>query len=824
MNKNYSIDSLKLKIEETLKQKIGNTEILHKSVEELLEEINIYHQELQVQNDELIETSNKLELSQKHFKDLFDNAPIGYVIYDEQLNIMSANRMFSVMTGFERFLNKEIILFTNYIHPESQDVFYFHLKSLIKTNEKQSSEILIKGINCNYNVKIESNILFDDKIIIRSAIIDITEQKKNEKALKESLLFQNALMNAIPTPVFYKDKDGVYLGFNKAYFEFFGKHQSDFIGKNVFDIFPYEFAKIYHDKDKELLDNPGKQIYEATVLDKNKEIHNVIFHKATFNDTEDELFGIIGIILDITENKKTLKLLEDYKNRLDATMLIGNIAWWEMNIETGKVNFSNQKTQMLGYYPENFKHYRDFTNLIHPDDYERVMQNMRDCIEYKSPTYNVDYRMKSINGEYKWVSDIGIIILKNEKGNPVLVSGVAIDIDFRKKTEFELISAKTEAEKANKAKSEFLANMSHEIRTPLNSIIGFTDLLKDTELTDIQKQFIENANSSAYILLDIISDILDFSKIEAGKLELEEIDVNIFDLMKDVVNIIKLQALKKGILLEISIDETIPSLVIIDPIRIKQILVNLLTNAVKFTEKGKVEFKLTFEKLSENKGIFNFSVKDTGIGITEEQQKKLFKVFSQADSSTTRKFGGTGLGLVISNMLLEKMNSSLKLESIYGEGSEFFFSITTTFTAKINKKEIIEKNDDFPFQNNIKLKTKILIAEDIYINMILIKTILLKIIPDVQIIEAVNGNEVVEKTLELNPDIILMDIQMPEKDGYEATKEIRKYNNVTPIIALTAGVVKGEAEKCFAIGMNDFLMKPIVRKSLEEVLKKYLSF
>jgi len=523
MNKNYSIDSLKLKIEETLKQKTDNTELLNKSIEELLEEINIYHQELQVQNEELIETSDKLELSQKHFKDLFDNAPIGYVIYDEQLNIMSANRIFSIMTGFERFSGKDV-LFTNYIYPESQDTFYFHLKSLIKTNEQQSSELIIKGINENYNVKIESNILFDDnKIIIRSAIIDITQQKKNEKALKESLLFQSALLDAIPAPVFYKDKDGYYLGFNKAYFEFFGKHQNDFIGKNAFDIFPHEFAIIYYDKDKELINNPGKQIYEAKVIDKDKKIHDVIFHKATFGNADGKLCGIIGIILDITENKKTVKLLEDYKNRLDATMLAGNIAWWEMDIETGKVNFSNQKTQMLGYSSENFKYYWDFTDLVHPDDYERIMQNMRDCLEGKNDYYKVDYRIKTNKGDYKWFGDIGIITSRNEKGKPISISGVVIDIDSRKKTEFELISSKTDAEKANKAKSEFLANMSHEIRTPLNSIIGFTDLLKDTDLSNVQKQFVENANSSAYILLDIISDILDFSKIEAGKLELERL-------------------------------------------------------------------------------------------------------------------------------------------------------------------------------------------------------------------------------------------------------------------------------------------------------------
>jgi len=277
-----------------------------------------------------------------------------------------------------------------------------------------------------------------------------------------------------------------------------------------------------------------------------------------------------------------------------------------------------------------------------------------------------------------WVSTTKIP-LRNKSGKIIGSFGISKDITKRKRAEEALLQAKEEADSANKAKSEFLANMSHEIRTPLNGIIGFTDLLLKTPLSEIQQQYAENVNTSGFSLLGIINDILDFSKIEAGKMELDFIKTDIIELVEMASDIIKYHVANKGLELLLNIPQNVPRFAVVDPMRLRQILVNLLSNAVKFTQSGEVELTITFTKEDEFRGKFHFSVRDTGIGISVEQQKKLFKAFTQADSTTTRKFGGTGLGLAISNMLAEKMGSKIEIYSEPDHGSTFFFTIETSY-------------------------------------------------------------------------------------------------------------------------------------------------
>ncbi len=246
-----------------------------------------------------------------------------------------------------------------------------------------------------------------------------------------------------------------------------------------------------------------------------------------------------------------------------------------------------------------------------------------------------------------------------------------------KKLQLQIIEAKEKAEAASKAKSEFLANMSHEIRTPLNGVIGFTDLLKDTPLSSMQQQYVNNANVSGHTLLGIINDILDFSKIEAGMLHLEMIKTDMIELLENSIDIVKYQAEQKNLELLLHINQSMPRFALTDPVRLKQVLANLLGNAVKFTQKGEVELKVDYEALGHGKGKLSFFVRDTGIGITEEQKSNLFKAFSQADSSTTRKFGGTGLGLIISDLIANKLGGKILVDSKQGEGSTFHFEIVT---------------------------------------------------------------------------------------------------------------------------------------------------
>ncbi|TGL19003.1 response regulator [Leptospira yanagawae] len=404
------------------------------------------------------------------------------------------------------------------------------------------------------------------------------------------------------------------------------------------------------------------------------------------------------------------------------------------------------------------------------------------------------------------------------------------DITESYETKLELKHAKEVAEKSYNAKSEFLANMSHEIRTPLNGIIGYSDLLAETLVDTAFNEYAQIVKQSAHTLLNIVNDILDFSKAEAGKLQLAEEPNDLKKVILESIRIMDIQAIAKGLDIRMELDGNIPKTLMFDANRLRQVMLNLIGNALKFTEIGFIECKLERLDSGKNDEVFvRISVKDTGIGIALENQKKIFDSFTQEDFSTTRKFGGTGLGLAICRQLLNLMKSELQVSSSLGEGSEFYFVIPFRIPEiDLNLESNFSspaREDSVAMERNSNPKgTKVLVVEDNLVNMGLMKNFIKRIVSDVIILEAENGEEAISVFQKENPNIILMDIQMPVKNGYDATVAIRSLpeGNKVPIIAVTAGIIAGEKEKCFAVGMNDYLSKPVQKENLKQILFKWL--
>ncbi|MDR1165319.1 MAG: PAS domain-containing protein [Deltaproteobacteria bacterium] len=548
---------------------------------------------------------------------------------------------------------------------------------------------------------------------------------------------------------------------------------------------------------------------------------------------------LMGVMLDVTRQKLIEESLEQNNDQLELIFKAARIGAWDWDIVNGTIKFNDVYLDMLGYKPEEITGtIEEWESFVHPDELEATNAALDRAISGQDDMYAEEIRMRHKDGHYVWTYDFGRVVTRDSNNQAMRMIGGHFDFDDKKKMELEFFAlqeherelklARDLAEESTRAKSEFLANMSHEIRTPMNAIIGLTHLVLETELNEQQVDYIRRTEMAAQALLRIINDILDFSKIEAGKLEMEETDFFLKDILTAAQDLLAVRAEEKGLRFTVTLPPDTPQRLLGDPVRLGQVLNNLASNAVKFTSAGGIDIVVGVKEASDETALLRFEVKDTGIGLSQEQIQGLFSAFTQADTSTTRKYGGTGLGLTISKRLVEIMGGEIWCESEPGKGSVFAFTarfkrshIVCDGTGRLEGGRRASREEERERLKALK-GSRILLTEDNEVNQLVASRILSKAGFEVSI--AGNGVEAVEMVQREKFDLVLMDIQMPEMDGITATKTIRGiagFENL-PIIAMTAHAMSGDRELSIASGMNDHVNKPINLQDLYQALLKWL--
>ncbi len=664
-------------------------------------------------------------------------------------------------------------------------------------------------------------------ISIQNALL-YSERKQTEDALRESELKYRTILEEMEDCYLESDLKGlvtfanpfacIALGYSRD--EIIGMHFAQFTAPDA-----VEKAKLNYDS---ILDAgiTGKP-FSWKILKKNGE--NGFFETVVslVRDKTGEPIGFRGVGRDITERRKAEKELreaeEKYRNIFD-----NSAEGIYQTTPDGRVLTANPAAaRILGYdSPEEaIASVKNLAKDLYVDssrreEFRALMQTQGHVRDFELRAYKKDRSVIDLS--------LNCHAFLDNSGNIRYFEGAIEDITEKKRTE-ELKIAKEAAEAANVAKSEFLANMSHEIRTPINGIIGMTGLLLDTGLSGEQRNYAEMLRSSGDLLLGLINDILDFSKIEAGKLEIETIEFDLRATLEETAEFLSLRAHEKGLELVCRIGPGVPPFLRGDPGRLRQILVNLIGNAIKFTSAGEVVIEAVTEYETGGQVGVRFNIRDTGIGIPEDKTSLLFNSFQQVDASTSRKFGGTGLGLAISRRLVELMNGRIGVQSIEGQGSDFWF--TAVFDKGSPPDSLHREARQAAIITSHRLgetagrNVRILLVDDIKVN----QTVALGILGRLGFSAdtADNGQQAIDMLEAVSYDIVFMDVQMPVMDGYQTTRAIRggktkAANPDVPIIAMTAHAMKGDREKCLQEGMDDYISKPISPQELSKTLERWL--
>ena len=655
-----------------------------------------------------------------------------------------------------------------------------------------------------------SKLNINGELLFTTFLRDITAKKEAEKALRESEATKQAIIEAIPDLLIRMRSNGDYLDFiTSNEFNIF-QPERDRHGVNIYDILPQHLAELRMQYTEKALQSGTLQIYEHEIFVKDKLRYEEVRIMPLLPDE------VLIIVRDITDRKQAEVALNQQKEMFQTIVTHIPVMITMFNSQ-GKIEFINPELETtLGWSAETWKQ-QDILQKFYPDplEYQAVLEHMMLANGKWKDVKTLTATGKQL--EISWAN----VPLSNG-----YFLGIGQDISDRKRIEIELRQAMETAEAANIAKSIFLANMSHELRTPLNVILGFTQVMeRDPSLTLNQREDLETIRRSGDHLLQLINDVLDLSKIESGHYTLEETAFDLIALLHSLRNMLSERASSKKLKLLFNISPEVPQFIIADAQKLRQILLNLLGNAIKFTNQGSVTLQVTTETslpLSPSIPVrLHFQVKDTGVGIAAEEIEMIFDAFVQAQAGK-KSTNGTGLGLTISRKLLQLMGGEISVQSTPGEGSRFTFSLPVNLSNGVNleseqnDRQIIGLLPDQPQQ-------RILVVDDQRENRLLLVKLLTQL--GFQVREATNGQEAVQIWQDWQPDLIWMDIRMPILDGYEATKQIRamEAEPTSIIIALTAQASHSDRTLALAAGCNDYISKPFREETLFLKMKEYLS-
>jgi len=655
-------------------------------------------------------------------------------------------------------------------------------------------------------------------------VLDVTAQQLAEEKLERSEKFFQSIVENIPNMIFIKEADELrFVRINRAGETLLGISEADLVGKNDYDFFPGDQADFFTQKDRMVLD--GKQL----VVIPEEPINTQSFGKRVLRTKKIPILDEVGdplYLLGISEDITDLKVMTDklqrseelYRGvvedqtdlicrfRPDTTLTFVNSAYAKY--------FNTTSEELVG---------KSVLELL-PVELRASAASSLQTFTAENPVRETERELILADGSRRWQKWVNRALF-NEDGTLFCFQAVGHDITPQKQIEGALRKAKEAAEEATRVKAAFLANMSHEIRTPMNGILGMVGLLADTALNAEQQDFVNTIRESADLLLTVVDDILDFSKIEAGRMVTQREMFDPRQLVQTTFKLLQPRALSKGLEFTASYEENLPLNLLGDKNRIKQVLFNLIGNAIKFTEKGGVYISCSAVSFSSSISLLKVEIRDTGVGIPEDRQHAIFEPFVQLDNSFTRAAGGTGLGLAISARLMKLMGGELNYSSQVGAGSIFNISVPL---AVVSKKQNIADERSFYLSESGTMRShrplRVLVAEDNLINQKVIWRLLEKV--GHTVVVANNGIEAVDIATREKFDLILMDIQMPGLDGFMALERIRADDNcaskAVPIVALTAHSMQGDAERCLEAGMDAYLSKPINSQLLFETINAVL--